>query len=174
MSIYNETPVRQGRRFWHYGKNFATVQMENGTYKDRSTYLGAYYQGELIGYLKIVWEKNSAAIMQMLSKIEFYNLRPNNALISEAVKQSCSRDVKYLLYEKFIYGKKNVNSLTDFKSNNGFIRMDVPRYFIPLTFKGFVALKIGLHRNLTERFPHRMTSRLIDLRTKWLLSSYPT
>ena len=24
--IFNETPVRQGRRFWHYGKDFDTVR----------------------------------------------------------------------------------------------------------------------------------------------------
>lgn len=36
MSIYNETPVRQGRQFWHYGKGFEAVKAENGTFADRS------------------------------------------------------------------------------------------------------------------------------------------
>lgn len=26
--IFNETPVRQGRTFWHYGKDFETVKRE--------------------------------------------------------------------------------------------------------------------------------------------------
>jgi len=37
MSIYNETSIRAGRRFWHFGKDFETVKMENGTYAARST-----------------------------------------------------------------------------------------------------------------------------------------
>lgn len=167
MSIYNETPIRQRRRFWHYGKDFVTVQVENGTYSDRSTFLAAYYQGEMIGYLKIVWDKNSAAIMQILSKMEFYDKRPNNALLAEAVKQCCSRGIKHLLYEKLVYGKKEDNSLTAFKRSNGFIRMDVPQYFVPLTLKGLVALRLGLNKNQKERLPYWLSSRLIELRTKW-------
>lgn len=167
MSIYNESPIRQGRRFWHYGKEFSSVQAENGTYKDRSTYLGAYYEDEMIGYMKIVWDENSAAIMQILSKMEFYNKRPNDALIAEAVKHCCSRGIKYLLYEKFVYGKKNDNSLTDFKQSHGFLRMDVPKYFVPLTLKGLVALRTGLHKGLKERLPFWLTSRFINLRTNW-------
>lgn len=167
MSIYNETPIRQGRRFWHYGKEFASVQAENGTYKDRSIFLGAYFEGEMIGYLKIVWDENSAGLMQILSKMKHYNKRPNDALFAEAVKQCCSRGIKYLIYEKFVYGKKNDNSLTDFKQSHGFIRMDVPRYFVPLTLKGLLALRIGLHKSLKERLPYWITSRFINLRTKW-------
>lgn len=143
------------------------MQAENGTYKDRSTYLGAYYEGEMIGYLKIVWDKNSAAIMQILSKIQFYDKRPNDALLAEAVKQCCLRGIKYLLYENFVYGKKNDSSLTDFKQSHGFIRMDVPQYFLPLTLKGRVAFRIGLHKSLKERLPFWLTSRLINLRTKY-------
>jgi hypothetical protein len=166
MSIYNESPIRQGRRFWHYGKGFVAVQDENGTYKDRSTYLGAYFEGEMIGYLKIVWDEKSAAIMQILSKKKFYSKRPNDALLAEAVKQCCSRGIKYLLYENFVYGKKDENSLTDFKQSHGFTRMDVPQYFIPLTLKGRAALRSGLYKDLKERLPSWLTSRLINLRTK--------
>src|SRR5215470_10982155 len=34
VGIYNETPIRQGRRFWHYGKDFETVKRENSTFLD--------------------------------------------------------------------------------------------------------------------------------------------
>ncbi len=167
MSIYNESPIRQGRRYWHYGKNFSSVRAENGTYSDRSTFLAAYYQNEMIGYCKIVWDESSAAIMQIISKMKFYDKRPNNALLAEAVKQCCSRGIRYLLYEKYIYGKKTESSLIQYKSNNGFVKMAVPRYFVALTLKGKLALKAGLHKNLKERVPYWLMGWFVGLRAKW-------
>ena len=34
VKIYNETPIRQGRKFWHFGKEFGTVKKENSTFVD--------------------------------------------------------------------------------------------------------------------------------------------
>ena len=62
-SIYNEAPVRAGRRFWHFGKDLESVRIENGTYAARSTFLAAYRGEEMVGYLKMVWDKRTAAIM---------------------------------------------------------------------------------------------------------------
>jgi hypothetical protein len=166
-SIYNESPIRAGRRFWHYGKDLDDVRRENGTYAERSTYLAAYCQSEMIGYLKIVWDKQTAAIMQILSKLAFRDNRPNNALMAEAVRQACLRGVEYLLYEKFDYGKKTGDSLTKFKQNNGFIRMDVPRYYVPLTEKGAAAIKMGLHKDLKERVPEWLAAPLRSVRQQW-------
>ena len=40
-AIYDETPVRQGRRFWHFQKPLERVAAENATYLDRSEFIGA-------------------------------------------------------------------------------------------------------------------------------------
>src|SRR5688572_7985022 len=40
--IYDETPIRQGRKFWHYGKDVAVIKAENASYLDRSELLGAF------------------------------------------------------------------------------------------------------------------------------------
>ena len=167
MSIYNESPIRAGRKFWHHGKPFEVVEAENGTYRERSTYLGAYLQDEFIGYMKIVWDTRSAAIMQIISKLEYRDRRPNNARMSHAVKLCAERGVKYLLYERLIYGNKGEDSLTRFKRENGFIRMDLPRFYIPLTLKGKIALMFGLHREMKEIVPQRLRQQLVDLRDKW-------
>jgi hypothetical protein len=45
--IYNETPVRQGRRFSHYGKDFKTVYREEATFLDRSVFIGAFLGDKL-------------------------------------------------------------------------------------------------------------------------------
>ncbi len=73
----------------------------------------------------------------------------------------------YLTYESFQYGKKAGDSLTRFKENNGFARMDVPRYYVPLTRKGLVALRMGLHWSPKERMPEWIATPLRDLRRKW-------
>lgn len=167
MSIYNESPIRAGRKFWHYGKDFATVQAENSTYLERSTFLGAYFQDQMIGYMKIVWDAHSAAIMQILSKMEFREKLPNNAFLSEAVRLCSIRKIPYLLYGPLVYGNKIDSSLTLFKLANGFVRMDIPRYYVPLTSKGNMFLKLGLHRDPKEMIPQWLYSRLLDMREKW-------
>lgn len=166
MSIFNESPIRHGRRYRHYGKDFQSVQAENATYRERSTFLGAYLQDTLVGYMKIVWDTRSAAIMQILSKMEFLDRRPNNALLSEAVRLCAQRGVPYLLYERFVYGNKGEDSLTKFKESNGFIRMDLPRYYVPLSLKGRLSLKLRLHRG-KQWLPQGFRTKLIDLRRKW-------
>ena len=39
VGINNESPVRQGRRFWHYGKSLAEVEREYTTLCEQSAYL---------------------------------------------------------------------------------------------------------------------------------------
>jgi hypothetical protein len=173
MSIFNESPVRGGRKFWHYGKSFESVQAEQGTYRDRSTFLGAYFQGQLIGYTKIVWDTRTAAIMQILSTIESLDKRPNNALLSEAVRLCAERGVEYLLYEAFGYGNKTGSSLTRFKESNGFVRMDLPRYYVPITHKGSLALRLGLHRDPKDLIPNRLRNALLDLRERYYRRRMP-
>ena len=38
-AIYDETPIRQGRRFWHFEKDFESIKEENATYPDRSEFM---------------------------------------------------------------------------------------------------------------------------------------
>lgn len=174
MSIYNETPFRAGGRpFWHFGKDFAAVKAENATYSERSTYLAAFAGDEMVGYLKMVWDSHTAAIMQILSKLSARESRPNNALMAEAVRLCCDRNIKYLLYEKFDYGRKTGDSLTVFKRNHGFSRMDVPRYYVPLTMRGAVALRLRLHKRLADIVPERMAAPLRDLRARWYRMARP-
>lgn len=38
-ALYDETPIRQGRRFWHFGKHLDAVRRENATYLDRCDFV---------------------------------------------------------------------------------------------------------------------------------------
>ena len=152
-SIYNEMPVRQGRKFWHYGKDAAAVKRENSSYLDRSLFIGAYFENELIGFIKLVFDDQVAHILQILSKSAHFLKRPNNALLAKAVEVSESQGAHYLTYGGYVYGKKEHSSLIEFKKSLGFNKVDIPRYYIPLTFKGRLALKLRLHRGLKQRIP---------------------
>jgi hypothetical protein len=164
--IYNEIPVRQGRRFWHYRKDFETVKKETATYAERSDFIGAYLGDELIGFIKIVYVGNLGCMMFIISKASHQDKRPTNALIAKAVEVCVEKNCSYLTYGKFRYGKAE-NSLTAFKRRNGFEEMKVPQYYIPLTLKGRIAFGLGLHHGLTSRLPEGVLTFLISLRSKF-------
>src|SRR5688572_888700 len=42
VEIFNESPVRRGKPFWHYGKNAETVRAEMSLSLDKSVFVAAY------------------------------------------------------------------------------------------------------------------------------------
>ena len=71
-AVYNESPVRQGKPFWHYGKDVETVRRENGTFLDRSIFIGAFLEEKLVGFAKLVCDEDrtQAGLMQIVSMIQ--------------------------------------------------------------------------------------------------------
>lgn len=167
--IYNECPIRQRRRFPHYGKNFETVRREEATFLDSSVFIGAFFEGKLIGFVKLVPDETStqAGLMNIISMVKYRDKVPQNALIAHAVRACASRGIRYLVYSKFDYGKKERDGLRDFKERNGFQRVDTPRYYVPLTALGRAAFRLGFHHSMTERIPEAVAGRLRDLRAGW-------
>jgi glycosyltransferase involved in cell wall biosynthesis len=164
--IYDETPIRQGRRFWHYGKPFGDVMRENSTYNDRSEFIAAYYGSELIGFIKMVYAGDAARIMQILSKDSHFDKRPGNALIAKAVEICAEKEVRHLVYGKYSYGKKRESPMMEFKRRNGFEQMLFPRYYIPLSLKGGLAIRLNLHLGAQSILPESLTNFLLRLRLK--------
>jgi hypothetical protein len=167
-AIYDEAPVRQGRRFWHYGKSIDTVRRENGTYLDRSTFLGAFFAGQLVGLIKLVRVGDAARIMQIVSLAAHRDKRPIVALIAEAAKTCAQQGCRCLIYGKFTYGKYGDSSLAEFKRRMGFRQVDFPRVYVPITPRGKIALRLGLHRGLQAFLPSWLVARLIRLRGRLL------
>jgi hypothetical protein len=166
VGINNETPIRQGRLFWHFQKSFEAVKRENSTYGERNTFLGAYYQDELIGFIRLTYCDGVANIVQLLSMMKHYDKRPANALIAKAIEICEQKKIRYLLYYNYVYNDPK-SSLTEFKRRNGFEKILLPRYYIPLTLKGKLALSWGLHRGLRKRVPQAVTMQLLKLRSLW-------
>jgi hypothetical protein len=172
QGIYNETPIRQGRRFWHFAKDFETIKAENATYMERSDFLGAYLNDELIGYVKIVYLDHIATLIQVIAKLEHSDKRPTNALLAKAVELSAKKGISFLLYTKFVYDRNESSPLTEFKRRNGFEEMKYPRYYVPLSAKGALAIKFGLHKGVRHLLPPRVLTSLKLLRGKFYRFRY--
>lgn len=164
--IYNESPVRQGKPFWHYQKEFDAVKRDNSTYLERSAYIGAYYNDELIGFIRMIYVGTIATTLQVISQKRHFDKKPTNALIAKAVETCEQKGVSHLVYGSYIYNDPN-SSLTEFKRRNGFEQILVPRYYVPLTLKGRIALKLRLHRRLSDHIPRQLFSQLRKIRSLW-------
>lgn len=167
VKIYNESPIRQGRRFPHYGKNFEQTKAANSSYLDRCDFIGAYLKGELIGFMKVVYVGKQAKIMQIVAMAEHQDKRPMNAMIAKAMEMVVAKGMEYFIYGKYIYGKRTDTQIIEFKNRNGFEKLDLPKYYVPLTPKGALALKLGLHHGLTHLLPAPLIGKLSDLRSRW-------
>jgi hypothetical protein len=168
--IYNECPVRQGKPFAHFGKDIETIHRISATFLDRSIFIGAYLDSRLIGFVKLVTDQTrmQANTMHIVSMMRHKDKAPTNALIAQAVRSCAERGIRYLVYQNFAYGKKlEEDSLSHFKEINGFQRINLPRYYVPLTRIGQAAFAHGLHHKLVDRFPEPMVTKLRELRTAW-------
>src|SRR6266849_2772067 len=172
-NVYNESPTRQGRRFPHYQKDLDTVRRENGTFLDRCVFIGAFLGDALIGFAKVVIDEDrqQAGLMQVISMVAHRDKAPTNALIAQAVRSCVEREIPYLFYSHFAFGKKQRDSLSDFKEHNGFQRVDLPRYYVPLTLSGRLGLRLGLQRKLIDHIPESVQARLRSLRSFWNLQA---
>lgn len=158
-TIFNEAPVRQGRRFWHYGKDFETVKRQFSQYLFREQMIGAYYRGELIGFVMLGNAGRYGITGQIISSIKHRDKATTNALVAKSVEVCAKQQLPYLVY--FFWSD---DSLAEFKRRCGFERIRVPRYFVPLTLKGKLALKLGVHRGWKAALPAGLKARLKNLR----------
>jgi len=165
--ICNETPVRQGRPFWHYGKDFETIKREHATYMQRSDFIAAYFEGELIGFIKLVYVDQVASIMAILALNSHYDKRPMNALLTKAMEVCAQKRVGYFVYGNYIYGNKKDSSLVEFKRRNGFEQVDFPRYYVPLTLKGNIYVTLRLYRGVVGLLPGPVLNLLLKIRDKF-------
>ena len=160
--LFNESPLRQGTRFWHYGKDFDTVKRQFSRYLHREQMIGAYYEGKMIGFIMLGDAGRFGLTGQILSSIEHRDKATNIALIAKAVEVCEARGLGHLVYLMWAE-----NSLTEFKRRCGFEKTRVPRYFVPLTLKGRLALRCRLHRGIRPWLPEPGRSSLKRLRSSW-------
>jgi hypothetical protein len=167
--VYNECPVRQGRRFSHYGKDIDTVYREEATFLESSIFIGAYLGETLIGFIKLVHDqtRSQAGLMNIISMIRHRDKAPTNALVAQAVRSCAERGISYLVYSNYSYGDRERDSVRDFKKRNAFQRIDLPRYYVPMTALGSAAFRLGLHKRFADRVPEPVLAKVRQLRSGW-------
>jgi len=156
--IYNETPIRQERAFPHYGESMQTVTRSVLSAQD-CTFIGAFFQDELAGFIQLVHGGKTAIVSQILSLQRYSDKAANNALIAKAVEVCATKKFGWLMYGRM----GNHPSLDNFKQNNGFTKFSLTRYYVPITKKGRIATKIGLHREIKDALPQPIKYPLIPV-----------
>ncbi len=166
--IYDETPIRQGKHFWHYRKDLESVRVMNATYLERSHFIGAFLDNELVGFIKYIRVDRTAVLIQIIALEAHRDKRPIYALLKYTMELCQQQGLSVLTYGKFNYGIDQDSSLTEFKRRNGFTEMRFPRYFVPLTLKGQLAVATGLHLGIRNLIPVPITTLLHKTRSRLL------
>lgn len=166
--IYDETPLRQGRRFWHYRRSVERVREINATYPERSRFIGAYFEGELIGILKYVSVDRVAVLIQFLAMQAHRDKRAIFALLRHAVELCREQGIEDLVYGKYDYGVDQDSTLSEFKRRTGFVEHKFVRHYVPLTLFGRLALATGLHKSWHHVLPKSLTTWLHATRSRVL------
>jgi hypothetical protein len=161
-AIFNESAIRQGRPFWHYGKDFETVKQQFSRYLHREYMIGAYFEGEMIGFVMLGNAGCFGLTGQIISSLNHRDRATNLLLMSAAVQACASRGLSHLVYLFW-----SDDSLSEFKRRCGFEKVRVPRYYVPLTWKGTLALRSGAHRGWRNMVPPGIKAPLKQLRRKW-------
>jgi len=167
MKIFNQSPVRRGKRFWYYGKDFETVKKEMSLDLDQSIFVTAYHGNELIGFIKLLLADRYALVTLILDKMGHREKAPMNGMIAKAVEICADRRLPYLVYYMWRRGGH-----ADFQESTGFQKIPIAEYFVPLTFKGAVTLRARLHRGIRGLIPDKAMAGLLALRAKYYAGSY--
>jgi hypothetical protein len=166
VSICNEAPMRQGRKFPYYGMDHAAVKREFAPENANCIYLGSYWKGELIGFAKLYMDKKALHPFGLFSKLAHRDKPSQNALLAKAVEICEARNLPYVHY-----GPWTRLGLGDFKRHNACEKMGLPRYYVPLTLKGRIALLLRLHQGISRYVPESLAIRVIDLRRRLAASA---
>jgi hypothetical protein len=156
--IYNETPIRQERGFPHYGIPLQAV-INGIRLSQNSIYIGAYIQEELVGFIQLLHGHDVAIISQILSLQKHWDKAVNNALIAKAIEFCANNKIGWIMYGRM----GNHPSLDKFKQSNGFTKFSLTRYYVPITKKGRIAVRMGLHREIKDVLPQPIKYPLIPL-----------
>jgi hypothetical protein len=120
--------------------------------------------------MKIISVNSTATIAQIFCAQNHFNKRPNNALIAKAIEICEAHGKSHFIYGSFVYYDAT-STLTEFKRRNGFEPVLLPRYYIPLTVKGKIALTLGLHRGIAANTPKPILKQFLRFRRLWFTRS---
>lgn len=167
-TLFNESPIRQGKRYWHYGKSAAQIQEELSPLASRSLYVGAYHRGRLVGFTQVVRLESIGVLrtVHVLGSLVSRKVRPVTAMIDWMVRYGWENGFQRIVYGKHDYGNASNDSLTAFKSRHGFRSEPLRIDYHCLCPQGAWYLAAGLHRNLREMTPRHLALFLKKARSR--------
>ena len=166
-AIYNESPIRQGRRFFHFGKKAPAIKEELTSFLDQSILVGAYFKGELIGFMKLFPGAHVLRTIHIIAKLAHREKCAMDILIAKAVELCAERKLSYVQYGSWTDG-----GVGAFRGKHGFERLEVRRYYVPLTWKGHLLLQLQFHRPVRDRIPSDLLAPVLNLRNRWTAFRY--
>ena len=86
--------------------------------------------------------------------------------MAKAVERCEQKHMSHLIFGMYNYGNKKDTSLREFKIRNGFQELLMPHFFVPVTFKGRIAVKLKIHRGLIGILPQWAITPLLKVRAK--------
>ena len=161
-AIFNEAPIRQGRPFWHYGKDVDTIRRQFSRFIHREHMIGAFIGDDMIGFVMLGNAGTFGITGQIISSLKHRDKAVTNCLVAKSV-EVCER----LGLQHLVYLFWSDDSLSEFKRRCGFERTLAPRYFVPLTATGKMALATGLHRGVRAALPVGLKTSLKRARTAY-------
>jgi hypothetical protein len=167
VDVFNQSPVRRGKRFWHYGKNFETVKREMSLDLSKSIFIAAYHNSELIGFVKLLVADRYAMITMIIDNVTHRDKSPMNGMIAKAVEICAKRNIPFLTYTVWRRGDHG-----DFQKRSGFEKIRVPEYYVPLTAMGYLALRLGAHKGVRGLVPEKLYTRLLAIRAWYYARRY--
>lgn len=160
FGILDSIPIRQGRPFVHYGRPIEEIHDELQKNAHRTVFIGAYFEEEMIGYVQLILDGRCAQSYGLIAKEAHRDKSPQNAMLAKAVKICEEKGIEFLIHGLWLPG-----GLGQFKKNNGFVKFDLPRYYIPLTTKGRMTIGLGLHRGVKALLPVEWKERLKHIKS---------
>lgn len=160
--IFNEARIRQGRPFWHFGKDVETIKTQFSRFIHRERMIAAYFDDKMIGFVMLGNAGRFSLLGQILSSLHHRDKSPNNVLVAKSVEIAVEQG-----HEQLVYWYWSDDSLSEFKRRCGFEKVAAPRYYIPLTRKGRIALKAGAHRGIRQMMPQAIVDRVKTMRNHW-------
>jgi hypothetical protein len=165
--IYNESPIRQGRPFGYYGYDAAAIYQDLRSLLDRCYFVGAYCGDELLGFAKLFHGNGILRTVHIIAKLAHRDKPVQDALIERAVQICEDKGIQHLQYGSWSEGGLGV-----FKIKHGFRKFDYSRYYVPLTYRGSVALRFRLHQGVRGWLSDDWVTSLRSMRNTWNKSRY--
>ncbi len=143
MEINLSKPLRQGRPLPEtYTRKDLVIQILERNIRDKGEHFrvyGAFIKDKLVAYAYVSEHNGYAYISRFLTHAKYFKYAASNGLLSFIIESLCKEGVKVVQYG---YWSRHYEGVNHFLQQHGFEKGEVRAYYIPLTMKGSLVLKM--------------------------------